>query len=434
MNSKQEHIVKMMEMQKRLKTINNKVEEAPQEIEVVNVEVKEVEDNPALPSKYLSLNQLKLSAKEVANTTNYLDRMKQTNEDYDKIQITEEKAGKIRKELVRLTTGVSSVVPLKCKGMDCAFKNTCLTGDTDILGTKSKKLKNVEIGDIVYSFNLQNKRIEKDVVTDKKEIEDQDVYLITTWYGNKVKATANHPFLSLTKDSKKFVWKSIEDGLTKGSPILITDVEDMDDDLNSVGDAFVDKILNIKHLGKETVYDITIKKNQNFIANNIVSHNCPYIKQDAIPLGLPCPIEVQLLDYWMEKYKHEFNIQDDSITDLHAIGRLCTYDIYDMRLTRYLSEHDQTLLVDFVSSFDEHGNAISNKATSAAWDTIDKIDRMRSKQLKELMATREAKAKIIETVSQTHKTNSYNALKEKFEELIRKQDVKTVNSTAEEVK
>lgn len=435
MNNKQDHISKMMEMQKLLKSVNNekKIEivDVTPETEVVE-EVSESEES-GLPTKYLSVNQLKLSAKEVATTSSYLDRLKQTDEKYETIKITEQKAKKIRNELVRLTTGVSAVVPLKCKGSQCSFSSTCLTGDTEVLGPKVKKIKDIEIGETVYSFNLTSKRIEKDLVTDKKVIESKPVYLITTWYGNTIKATIDHPFLTVNKNLDKFTWKSIEEGLKKGSRLLIADLEDIDDDLESVGDVFVDKVLDIKLVGSKDVYDITIKKNHNFIANNIVVHNCPYVQQEVAPVNLPCPIEQQLLEYWMEKYKAEFNIQDDQLTDLHSIGRLCAYDIYEMRLTRYLSEHDQTLLVDFVSSYDEHGNAISNKATSAAWDTIDKIDRMRSKTLKELMATREAKAKLVETVSQVHKSNSLNALKNKFEEFIKKQEAVTVEGSAKEV-
>ena len=118
---------------------------------------------------------------------------------------------------------------------------------------------------------------------------------------------------------------------------------------------------------------------------------------------------------------------------MHSIGRLCTFDIYEMRLTRYLSEHDQTLLVDFISSYDEQGNAISNKATSAAWDTIDKINRMRSKELKELMVTREAKSKLIKTIEESNKTNSISALKNKLEELIKLSQGTTIEGEVKDV-
>ena len=317
---------------------------------------------------------------------------------------------------------------------NCAFSKTCVTGDTVVLGKKDKKIKDIEIGDIIYSFNLETKLIEKDTVTNKRVISNSKVYLLTTWYGNKIKLTSNHEVLTINSKLNKFTWKSIDEGLTKNDRILISDLDDIDDDLESVGDVFVDKILSIKEVNQEDVYDITVKKNSNFFANNVVVHNCSFFQEGVKDIvGKPCPTESHLLDYWLEKYKAEFNVDDNSLTDMHSIGRLCTFDIYEMRLTRYLSEHDQTLLVDFISSYDEQGNAISNKATSAAWDTIDKINRMRSKELKELMVTREAKSKLIKTIEESNKTNSISALKNKLEELIKLSQGTTIEGEVKDV-
>ena len=160
--SNEKHISKMFEMQRNIQKLKElseeKMDEVPEKkIVVESIEVKEEEISSTLPTKYLSLNQLKLSAKEEADTTKYLDKMKQVNERYDTIQISEEKANKIRKELVRLTTGVSSVVPLKCKGPLCSFSSTCLTGDTVVSGKKDKKIKDIVVNDVVYSFNLKTK-------------------------------------------------------------------------------------------------------------------------------------------------------------------------------------------------------------------------------------------------------------------------------------
>lgn len=106
MENKTDHISRMIEMQKRLQSIKEKPTENVKE---------EVQEETTLPSKYLSLNQVKLSTKELAKTTSYLDRMRNINDQYEDIKMTEQQANKVRKEMLRLTTGVASVVPLNCK-------------------------------------------------------------------------------------------------------------------------------------------------------------------------------------------------------------------------------------------------------------------------------------------------------------------------------
>ena len=186
MDNKNDHIKRMMDMQKKIQASQQiEVKEVNKIEEQVN-EVK-VDESTNLPSKYLSLNQVKLSTKEIANTTSYLDKMRNINDQYENIQMTEDQAKKVKRELLRLTSGVAAVVPLNCKGSQCAFSKTCLDGDTIVLGKKDKKIKDLQINDVVYSFNLQTKRIEKDVVTDKLITENVKVYTLTTWYGKKIK-------------------------------------------------------------------------------------------------------------------------------------------------------------------------------------------------------------------------------------------------------
>lgn len=427
-DNKSDHINRMLEMQKLLQKVKQTNEE--KETKEIVQEIKEEKSIPLtedtsesssnLPTKYLSLNQMKLSVKEISATTSFTERLKSVPSKYDELQIEEKKAKRLINSMAKLTSGTVSVAPLKCKGQDCSFKHSCVSGDTIVSGPRDKKIRDLEIGDVVYSFNLESKLIERDVVTDKQEMGVKQLYLITTWLGNKLKITGDHKILTVNKALNKFTWATIDSGeIKKGTRLLVDDVDEyIDDDLENVGDTFVDNIISIKPIKEDIVYDITIKKNHNFFAQQLLISNCDFFRQDLHIINEDCPVETNLLQYWSEKYIHEFNVDETSITDLHAIGRLCTYDLYEMRLTRYLSENDQTLLVDFVSSVDEDGNTISNKATSAAWDTIEKIDRLRSKTLKELMATRESKAKLAQTVIDVHNNNSLSALKDKFESLI----------------
>ena len=419
----------MQDIMKLQKTIAEAREAGKdKQIPVEVIEEKEVVNT--LPTTYISANQLKLSAKELTHKVSYLDRLRQDDDRYDKLQISEEKAKKIRRGLTRLTTGTAAVVPLKCNGSECSFKATCLTGDTKILvkGGKYKELRYIQEYDLVYSFNIKKRTVQTDVVTAFKHMGEKDVYKITTRFGNTIEATVDHPFLCETNNGD-LVWNTIDNSLAPGSTIVVEDFDQFhSDSAYSIGDCYGDIITQIEKVGIRDVYDITVKNNSNFIANNFVVHNCPYYLEGVAPVGLACLVELQLIEYWMEKYQNEFNIDDNSITDMHMISRLCEYDVYDMRVTRYLAENDQTLLVDFISSYSEDGDPISNKATSAAFEVKERIDRLRSKTLKELMATREAKAKILTTVANGSANMNLAQMKQKFDDLVKeKTDLKVVN-------
>lgn len=418
----------IMKLQQQISQARKAAEES-KKIAVVE-EVIEVENT--LPTAYVSATDLKLSAKEITHTTSYLDRLKQNDERYEAIKISEEKAKKIRRGLTRLTTGSAAVVPMMCKGNDCSFKSTCVTGDTKILMKNGsyKLIKDIIVNDKIYSFNTSTKSVEIDTIYHTVNNGYKDVYRIVTEYGNSIKVTSDHLLLNFAYGSD-CSWLSIDEGLSVGSSIIVDDFDPLySDQADAYGDMYIDTITSIDHLGQEEVYDISVKNNENFIANNIIAHNCPYFLEGVAPVNLSCLVELQLIEYWMEKYQTEFNVTDESITDMHMIARLCEYDIYDMRVTRYLAEHDQTLLTDFISSYTEEGDPISNKATSAAFEVKERIDRLRSKTLKELMATREAKAKILTTVSNASNNLTLAQMKSKFDELVKeKTNVKYVNNT-----
>lgn len=387
----------IIEKAKDLKAQTAKEKKEKESIIVVDVTpiITQEEPQNTLPSTFISASTIRLSSKEATNALTFHQRLSQADERYDKIQISEDKGKKILKGMVRLTTGSASVVPMKCKGSDCSMKETCLTGDTLVLTPKGHvKITELNVGDKVYSLTVKDKRLVLDTITDTTKAGVREVFEIKTKYGNKITATSDHAFL--TKDeSENLVWKTIDDGLYTDDYLC---VEDFDpkyaDDINSDGDIYFDPIISITAKGLHDVYDITVEINSNFIGNNIILHNCPYYAQGAAPVNLPCLVERDLISYWMEKYIIQFNVEEDSITDMHMISRLCEYDIYDMRLSRYLAEHDQTLLADFVTAYGEDGSPITNKTVSAAFEIKERIDKSRSKTLKELMATREAKQKL----------------------------------------
>ena len=85
----------MQDIMKLQKTIAEAREAGKdKQIPVEIVEEKKVVNT--LPTTYISANQLKLSAKELTHKVSYLDRLRQDDDRYEKLQISEEKAKKIR--------------------------------------------------------------------------------------------------------------------------------------------------------------------------------------------------------------------------------------------------------------------------------------------------------------------------------------------------
>lgn len=421
-------VMKLKEMIEKSRELKAKAEKEAiaKELVVKTIEVKEEPIN-TLPSTFISASTIRLSSKEATNALTFHERLSQSDERYDAIKIPEEKGKKILRGMVRLTTGSAAVVPMKCKGNECSMKDTCVTGDTLVLTSKGHvEIRNIQEKDRVYSLTIGTKRFHLDTVTKHSLKGVKEVFEIKTKYGNSIRVTEDHAILCYTPQGY-LVWNTIENGLSKGFKIVVEDFESkFADVINSDGDIYVDIISSITSKGLHDVYDITIKDNQNFIANNIIVHNCPYFQENAAPVGLPCLVERDLISYWMERYIVEFNVQEDSLTDMHMISRLCEYDVYDMRLSRYLAEHDQTLLADFITAFDGEGGAITNKTVSAAFDIKERIDRSRSKTLKELMATREARQKIAVAQDAAKSSMNFSHLQKSLDDVLAKRE-KVVN-------
>jgi replicative DNA helicase len=81
-----------------------------------------------------------------------------------------------------------------------------------------------------------------------------------------IKATAGHRLLGFEG------WKAVEDMQT-GDRLAIA--QDMQNDL------FWDSVLDVKPIGEEPVYDLSVPERHAWIANGIVSHNSGAIEQDA---------------------------------------------------------------------------------------------------------------------------------------------------------
>lgn len=370
--------------------------------------VEEQETAPTLPSEYKPTNFLSISRKSGGEktVTDLISKFAIEPEVYEAAQITEDQGKKINKALGRMVTGVAAAVPIVCRGDNCSYKEACVTGDTLVLTSNGlQPIATLNIGDRVYSINTSTMLVEKDVITNKTVTYAQRVYEIGTTSGNKIKVTSNHPILTRMPDST-FKWKTLDTCLSVGSAILVTDgIEDCNLE-ESVGDLFVDTVTSINYVGVEDVYDITINTNENFVANNIVVHNCPFYSENVHVVGEKCPVEVSLIEVWAQEYIDELSIDPNSIVEVQVLSRLLEISILERRLTVYMSLHDQDLTMEFVASVDPMGNEIKNKGPSIAFEQREKLDRAKMKLLESLNATRERKQKIQQQIQSDSKVDS----------------------------
>lgn len=146
--------------------------------------------------------------------------------------------------------------------------NPCLTGDTLIstvdgnirLDKLVNLFENNENVTNVFSFNIKENKIEEDIIingalTRKKA----NIIKITLEDGKNIKSTPDHKVFTRNRD-----W--IEVGKLTEKDILVKKIEK-----NKVEEI---KISKIEIIENEDVYDITVKNNHNFFANDILVHNC----------------------------------------------------------------------------------------------------------------------------------------------------------------
>jgi hypothetical protein len=154
------------------------------------------------------------------------------------------------------------------------------------------------------------------------------------------------------------------------------------------------------------------------------------------PLAKPCLVESQLIHYWTEQYIDEFNVDPSNITELHMVSELAEFNIYEMRVTKYLAENHPTLLQDVVVGVDASGNVIENQDISKAFELKDRIKKNRMKVLEALMATRKEKMKVVsEVVGGGNTMTKLSELKSKISELSSQmKTMKAVDADFREIK
>lgn len=148
--------------------------------------------------------------------------------------------------------------------------NKCLSKDASIVDASSGNTfsieemfqKKNEKSFSVYSLNKEQ-RLVINKVQDIIFNGNVSVFELKTEAGRQIKATKNHQFLINEG------WRKLEE--LKVGDFIATPKKNKKKSFNS--DVYWDKIISIEYVGEEDVYDLTVEKDHNFIANDIIVHN-----------------------------------------------------------------------------------------------------------------------------------------------------------------
>ncbi|MBD2253152.1 replicative DNA helicase [Nostoc parmelioides] len=192
----------------------------------------------------------------------------------------------------------------------------CLTGDSlvtlapDGLQIPIKELVG-KSGFAIWALNQATLKLEKAIVSHAFSTGVKPVFTLTTRKGCKIRATANHKFLTihgwhrldelsvrqhlcLSMKSVQLTTRELHSNigtsycglalykanLSRERALKVAEVVQSSELLTlSKSDVYWDEIVSIEYSGEEEVFDLTVPGLHNFIANNIVVHNS--IEQDA---------------------------------------------------------------------------------------------------------------------------------------------------------
>jgi hypothetical protein len=156
--------------------------------------------------------------------------------------------------------------------------------------------------------------------------------------------------------------------------------------------------INVSYTGK--VYSLGVKKYETYIANQIITHNCPFCdtcplhEMGQAPIGESCLIEVKLLQLWRESFVLEYDIDPESMTELFLINELAEVELMLYRLNKNLSKPENaTLVQDEVVAVDREGNTLTKRAVSAFLAAKEALINRRNRVVKLMVGDRQEKYK-----------------------------------------
>ena len=122
---------------------------------------------------------------------------------------------------------------------------------------------------------------------------------------------------------------------------------------------------------------------------------CPLLKENLAPKGNPCPIEMSIVAQFTAEYMEQLDVQSDNLVEVSMIRDLVDQEVQYIRKTKLLAK--EHFIQENIIGIDHEGQPIIKKELHLAVELEDRLHKRRKDLRNQLLATREAKAKIGQT-------------------------------------
>lgn len=124
----------------------------------------------------------------------------------------------------------------------------------------------------------------------------------------------------------------------------------------------------------------------------IFASTCPLLKEGLAPVSNPCPIEMSIVSQFMQEYMEQLEVHPDNLVEISMVRDLVDQEVQYIRKTKLLAK--ESFIQENIVGVDDNGKPIVKKELHMAVELEDRLHKRRKDLRNQLMATREAKAKM----------------------------------------
>jgi len=128
----------------------------------------------------------------------------------------------------------------------------------------------------------------------------------------------------------------------------------------------------------------------------IFADTCPLLKENLAPKGNPCPIEMSMVSQFTQEYLEQLDVNPNNLVEVSMIRDLVDQEVQYLRKTKLLAK-EHFIQENIIGIDSNTGEPIMKKELHLAVELEDKLHKRRKDLRNQLLATREAKAKIGQT-------------------------------------